>query len=101
MISKQGVDLSVCAYCSVPIDNFSRTVDHLYPESKGGVRSNSNKVPACSNCNQLKGALDIDEFQKAVEVLIHHESVKHRQEVGKLKRIRYNIKRIIDERQTD
>lgn len=98
MITKTGVDLSVCAYCSIPLDNFSRTSDHLWPKSKGGLLSNANKVPCCSNCNQLKGPLNINEFQKAVEVLLHNESAKHRIEVARLKRIRYNINRLIDER---
>jgi len=101
MMTKTGVDLSVCAYCSVSLDNFSRTSDHLYPKSKGGVLSNANKVPACSNCNQLKGGLDINEFRLAIDVLIHNESSRHRIEIGRLKRIRYNINKIIDERKED
>lgn len=98
MQTKTGVDLSVCAYCSTPLDNFSRTVDHLYPESRGGIRSNANKVPACKDCNILKGDMDVVEFRRALEALIHNESTNHRREIGRLKRIRYNVDKIIDGR---
>ena len=54
MISKSGVDLSVCAYCKCRLDDYSRTVDHLIPKSRGGKLSNANKVPSCGDCNKMK-----------------------------------------------
>lgn len=97
-ITKQGVDLNVCAYCSCPIDNFSRTVDHLYPRSRGGKLSNNNKVPACGDCNQLKGSMSVNEFYYALDVLMHFDTKEYKKRQALLKRIKYNVKIILDDR---
>jgi 5-methylcytosine-specific restriction endonuclease McrA len=94
-ITKKGVDLTVCAYCSTKIDEMSRTVDHLYPKSRGGVLSNKNKVPACKDCNQLKGDLSITEFERALNSLIQFEVTNHRKQLGHLKKVRFNVKQIL------
>ncbi len=39
MVSKDGIDLSVCMYCKCTLDEYSRTVDHLFPKSRGGKLS--------------------------------------------------------------
>jgi 5-methylcytosine-specific restriction endonuclease McrA len=100
-VSKDGVDLNVCAYCSKELDNFSRTVDHLYPRSRGGKLSNSNKVPACGGCNQLKANMSVTEFYHALDVLIHFDTKEHKKRQALLKRIKYNVKIIIDGRRKD
>ena len=43
-------DLHTCAYCSGPAD----TVDHLLPQSRGGLNTWLNTVAACTRCNNLK-----------------------------------------------
>ena len=96
--SKKGVNLSVCSYCSKPIDKDSRTIDHLLPKSRGGVLSNNNKVPSCSDCNQLKDNLDINEFEKLVERLLFFELKNHRMRKGYLIRVKHNIAKIKNER---
>jgi len=48
-----------CAYCgSTPRKNKRLTKDHLEAVSKGGETSQDNIVPACSSCNNSKGAED-------------------------------------------
>jgi len=93
--SKKGVNLSVCSYCLEPINQFSRTTDHLYPKSKGGVLSNKNKVPACGRCNQMKGDLDIEEFRKSLESTINFEQNNFKKTIGLLKKIKFNTEKII------
>lgn len=54
-----------CTYCQRPLANprhnggkTSATWDHVHPKSKGGRV----KVPACRQCNQLKGDLTAPEW---------------------------------------
>lgn len=95
-ITKSGVDLNVCSYCKTSIDNFSRTVDHLFPKGRGGILSNKNKVPSCSRCNQIKGSLDIKEFEMALEAMMNFEHSEHKKRIGLLKKIKGNVKRIVE-----
>lgn len=97
MISKDGIDLSVCAYCSCPLDDYSRTVDHLYPRSKGGVLSNRNKRPCCQRCNSLKGDMDVNEFYMALGGMIRFEHNRHREGISYLKKVRVNTDKILSE----
>lgn len=94
MLTKGGVDLSVCSYCSTPIDESSRTVDHLTPKSRGGKLSNKNKVPACKKCNELKRNMDLKEFELAVSAMIFLENMNHNERISYLKRLSFNIKKI-------
>ena len=51
--SKRGVlrrDHHRCAYCEGTAD----TVDHLLPQSRGGLNTWQNTVAACTRCNNLK-----------------------------------------------
>lgn len=41
-----------CAYCESK-DNL--TIDHIVPQSKGGIDFTKNVICACHNCNQSKG----------------------------------------------
>ena len=86
MISKSGIDLSVCAYCKCKLDDYSRTVDHLVPKSRGGKLSNANKVPSCGDCNKMKGDMDIVEFSRALSGLIFYEHSRHKQNLSLLKK---------------
>lgn len=96
MITKGGVDLSVCAYCKVTLDDYSRTVDHLFPKSRGGKLSNSNKVPACGECNKMKGDMNIVEFNRALSGLLFYEHTRHKENLARLKKIKLNVEQIIE-----
>ena len=95
-VTKDGIDLNVCAYCNEAIDEFSRTVDHLYPKSRGGILSNNNKVPACGNCNKLKANMNVKEFYRALGSLMFFESTSHRERYAYLKKVRANTAKLID-----
>jgi CRISPR/Cas system Type II protein with McrA/HNH and RuvC-like nuclease domain len=94
MISKGGMDLSVCMYCKTSLDEYSRTVDHLYPKSRGGKLSNDNKVPCCGDCNKLKGNMSVVEFSNALNsfIFFNHRSISH------LKKIKKNVDELIESR---
>lgn len=94
-VSKLGVDLTTCAYCNTAINEFSRTVDHLFPKSRGGKLSNKNKVPACKKCNQLKGDMSVKEFKRALNAMIHFEQKSHTEKIGYLKKVKINTDKII------
>lgn len=94
------VDLNICQYCKCEINEYDRTVDHLIPESRGGIRSNDNKVPACGACNQLKGDMTPEEFLKSVQSMIRFEKNQHNKKHGYLKRIEDSTRKIIESKQT-
>jgi CRISPR/Cas system Type II protein with McrA/HNH and RuvC-like nuclease domain len=89
-------DPSVCCYCGVELNEYSRTVDHLIPESRGGIRANKNKLNCCGDCNKLKGNMTPEEFQRAVCAMMRLEGKNHRQRIGYLKKIKKNLNRIIE-----
>lgn len=44
-----------CRYCGkTPADGIRMTVDHVYPQSKGGTNQKVNLVTACQHCNSHK-----------------------------------------------
>jgi 5-methylcytosine-specific restriction endonuclease McrA len=96
--SKDGVNLDVCVYCKCTLDEYSATIDHLYPKSRGGKLSNKNKVPCCGDCNKLKGNLSIWEFAKALSGLIFYEHIRHKEGLSRLKKIKLNVDKLLDER---
>lgn len=98
MITKSGIDLSVCAYCKTTLDDYSRTVDHLYPKSRGGKLSNDNKVPCCGQCNKMKGDMNVVEFSRALSGLIFYEHTRHKESLSHLKKIKLNVDGIIEKR---
>ena len=53
----------MCWYCRVPLTLKEATKDHLTPLSRGGQDLISNIVPACIECNRLKGAHTEEEFR--------------------------------------
>ncbi|WP_175987058.1 HNH endonuclease [Bacillus sp. Marseille-Q1617] len=47
-----------CIYC----EDEATTIDHVIPKSQGGISSFANCVPACSQCNEAKGSMNVEEF---------------------------------------
>lgn len=47
-------DAYVCQYCSNRCKSDEATIDHIVPESRGGVDSWENTVTCCKACNFLK-----------------------------------------------
>jgi 5-methylcytosine-specific restriction endonuclease McrA len=91
-----SLDLTHCWYCNKSISKLSMTIDHFYPKSKGGIRSNKNKVPCCSKCNELKMDLTPQEFVKVIEVLLHHEVIQHKEKTSYLRRVKGNVTKLIE-----
>jgi hypothetical protein len=48
-----------------------KSVDHIYPTSRGGKNTPLNKVLACIGCNHLKGNRTLDEFKKFLQDAIN------------------------------
>jgi len=96
--TKSGVNLDICAYCKRTLDEYSFTLDHLFPKSRGGKLSNNNKVPSCGDCNKMKGDMSIIEFDKALSGLIFYEHTRHKDNIALLKKIKINVKQIIESR---
>ena len=89
------INLTVCYYCKGSIDNYSRTKDHLIPESRGGIRANKNSVPSCAGCNQLKADMEPEEFLRAVSSMIQLENKTHKKKLSYLIMIKKSLKRLI------
>jgi hypothetical protein len=74
-----------CFYCGKPVNENvepiwdSLTKDHLIPLSRGGSDDIGNLVPACFNCNRLKGTMTVDEFREARPVFFTTEQNSRRQ----------------------
>lgn len=53
-----------CYYCGARLDSeTSYTIDHIVPQSRGGLHSLENVVPACKSCNSAKGTKFLEEFR--------------------------------------
>lgn len=48
-------DRYTCQYCETHFPTKDLTLDHVIPVSKGGLKSWTNIVTACRDCNQRKG----------------------------------------------
>ncbi len=49
-----------CAYCGAKSKKL--TLDHVVAESKGGLKSRNNLVPACTRCNKSKGSKHLTDW---------------------------------------
>jgi len=97
--SKKGVDLNTCAYCKCSIDEYSRTIDHFYPKSRGGKLSTDNKIPCCFKCNQLKANQTPKAFLNAIQSLIFFETQQSKEKVNYLRKVRNNLGELIKEKE--
>jgi len=51
-----------CVYCDEDLTNAEIHLDHVIPESKGGLTSYNNLQVTCRKCNLSKGVLTENEF---------------------------------------
>jgi hypothetical protein len=49
-------DMYLCAYCGEEFNKNYLTIDHVYPQSRGGKNIWVNTVTSCKPCNVRKGA---------------------------------------------
>src|ERR1700686_5146052 len=76
-----------CFYCGRPVEERPELVwdmltkDHLTPVSRGGSDDIGNIVPACFNCNRLKGTMTIDEFRLDRPVFFTAEQNSRRESI--------------------
>jgi 5-methylcytosine-specific restriction endonuclease McrA len=94
--AKVKIDLNLCYYCDTNIDEFNRTVDHLIPESRGGIRANKNKVPSCGGCNKLKGDMTPEEFARALTAMLRMEYKDHKKKTSYLKKVAKKVGLLIE-----
>ena len=91
----KDIDLKTCYYCGASIDEYSRTVDHLIPESRGGIRAKANIVPSCGDCNRLKANQTPEEFKLTVQSIMYFEKLNYDKRRGYLSRVVKNVTKII------
>lgn len=53
----------ICPYCMGEFALSKATIDHLVPQSRGGVSEPYNMVWCCKRCNNEKGALTPEEYE--------------------------------------
>jgi 5-methylcytosine-specific restriction endonuclease McrA len=54
-----------CAYCDTQLNELTVTIEHVVPLSRGGTNNIDNLVPACSKCNNSKGAKLLSEWRRS------------------------------------
>ena len=71
-----------CIYCGKRLTQRSRTLDHKYPRSWGGVSIPNNLVTSCSKCNNAKSNLTFDQYlvwrnlDKSKRALYYEEMIR-------------------------
>ena len=76
-----------CFYCGRPVHEAAQPIqdsltrDHLIPLSRGGSNDIGNIVPACFNCNRLKGTMTIEEFRESRPVFFTDEQNSRRKAI--------------------
>ena len=51
-----------CIYCGRPLDEFTVSIDHIVPLSRGGLNEDVNIVASCYYCNHLKYTMFVKDF---------------------------------------
>lgn len=59
-----------CFYCGCVLDFNNFHADHFVAKSKGG-EAKQNLVPACPECNLVKGNKDVEEFRRTIFNYLH------------------------------
>ena len=52
-----------CWYCGKELEDYEITIDHLYPQSLGGLTIPDNIAPSCSRCNNSKSNLTESQYR--------------------------------------
>lgn len=60
----------ICQFCGLKFTPDNLTIDHLVPQSRGGLDEITNYVSCCTPCNRLKTDLPLEEFSKLVNITI-------------------------------
>lgn len=55
-------DSDRCFYCGRRLNKHNITLDHMFPQDRGGATIPQNLVPCCKECNETKGKLNAEEF---------------------------------------
>ena len=59
-------DNYTCVYCGEKGNKNNLTLDHVFPQSKGGKNTWKNLVTACQPCNGEKADLTLEEYGKEI-----------------------------------
>lgn len=66
-----------CQYCGTNLTKSSATIDHVFPESKGGETSYRNCVAACRKCNHRKAFKSAEEVGMTLAKRPEQPSILH------------------------
>ena len=62
-----------CVYCGASVEDGAQlSLDHLTPDSKGGVNDATNLVTCCSRCNSSRGDRPFRTFARATARYLNH-----------------------------
>jgi hypothetical protein len=76
--------LGVCFYCEA---ERALTIDHYIPTGRGGTSDPRNLVPACEECNSMKGDLMPEDFFWHCKEILEGLFIEHEKFIPKAKRI--------------
>jgi hypothetical protein len=96
---KLPYDPDHCFYCRARVSPYDRnvqeiempSVDHVKPQTEGGIRSNKNKVIACVKCNQLKGSMNPSEFMAFMKGYERAVRMTFNREMAYIKTVKKNL----------
>lgn len=66
-----------CFYCETELTKETRTRDHVFPRTKGGILCKGNMVWSCKNCNSHKGNMTLIEFKDKLNQYIIKKNNKY------------------------
>lgn len=55
-----------CCYCRWPLSDEDATADHVVARKNGGTTKRANIKAACSECNNAKGFLNVQTFNRLI-----------------------------------
>lgn len=61
-----------CFYCGQKLNFENFHIDHFTAKAKGGGQD-KNMVPACQDCNLIKGMHSVEEFRKIIGNYLHDD----------------------------
>lgn len=80
-----------CYYCNCTLNKNTRTMDHLYPKTFGGISIPLNMAPCCSKCNNEKSNLTEQQYKIYEELIEQEKKRKYKLEcVSEMQKIKYS-----------